>query len=231
MDQFSTPNPPGNASQPAENYSGLKPPESMSMNPTPQARALVFPGAKNQPGAVPPPATPMEEKPPRSAGSMVGLISLLVFILIAAILVFLSWKGYISLGGIEKIWGGGKTTPTPAIVIDTATPTPESFDAQRKKDLATLVSILKNYYADNSSYPVADAEIKTSDSTSVLSQALAPAYIPVLPDDPLSPQYYYGYKSDGKTFTITAVLEDQSDTSGVIHGNLNIYTVTDTTGQ
>jgi len=232
MDQFPQQN--TNSPIPPRDFSGLKPPESMTSGtprPTPGQSPLKFPS----PQAVPSPATPTVgmAPPPRSSFSTIILIFILLIILIAAILVFISWKGWISLGGIEKLWEGGKTTPTPGIsvILETGTPTPESFDAQRKKDLATLKAALKNYFADNSKYPEAATEIKTSDQSSVLAQDLVPAYIAALPDDPLAPKYYYSYKSDGQTFELSCVLEDMTDTSGTIHGNLNIYTLTDTSGE
>jgi len=238
MDQFPQQN--TNSPVPPRDFSGLKPPESMTSGPsrgTPGQSPLKFPsGPKSQaPQAVPsPPATfPAQDAKPHSSLSIGILISVLIVILIAAVLVFISWKGWISLGGIEKLWGGGQATPTPdvSVTIEPTTPTPESFDAQRKRDLATLQSALIKYFADNSKYPEATSEIKTSDSSSILAQALVPAYITVLPDDPLAPKYYYGYTSDGKSFQLTCVLEDTTDTSGVLHGNINVYTLTDTSGE
>ena len=244
MDQFGPQGVNNPGAQPSRDFSGLKPPESMTSGtprPTPGQSPLKFPQASNTPPqaprAVPSPSptmpTGVPTSPPRSSFSTIILIFILLIILVAAILVFISWKGWISLGGIEKLWGGGKTTPTPGIsvTLETATPTPESFDAQRKKDLATLKSSLKNYFADNSKYPEQETPIKTSDSSSVLAQDLVPAYIAALPDDPLAPKYYYSYKSDGQVFELSCVLEDMTDTSGRILGNLNIYILTDTSGE
>jgi len=240
MDQFPTQGVNNPGAQPSRDFSGLKPPESMTSGiprPTPGQSPLKFPSANTNPqvpGAVPgAPVGPGQDIKPRSSFSTFILIGILLVILIAAILVFISWKGWVSLGGIEKLWGGGKATPTPgvSIILETTTPTPESFDAQRKRDLATLQSTLKKYFADNSKYPEAQVEIKTSDFSSVLAQALVPAYISALPDDPLAPKYFYGYQSDGKTFQLTCVLEDTTDTSGVLHGNINVYTVTETSGE
>lgn len=242
MDQFGPRGVNSPGTEPNRDFSGLRPPESMTSGApraTPAQSPLRFPQASNTasraPQAVPSPAMPTggTAPPPRSPFGAIILIFFLLIILIAAILVFISWKGWISLGGIERLWGGGEVTPSPGIsvILETATPTPESFDAQRKKDLATLKAALKNYFADNSKYPEATTEIKTSDQSSVLAQDLVPAYIAALPDDPLAPKYYYSYKSDGQTFELSCVLEDMTDTSGTIRGNLNIYTMTDTSGE
>ena len=92
--------------------------------------------------------------------------------------------------------------------------------------MINIKSGLKDYYLAKSEYPKNATMIKTSDKTSVLAQALVPAYLDSLPDDPQAPQFYYGYKSDGQTFEITAVLEDKSDSSGTIIGSYNIYKIT-----
>lgn len=242
-------------------YSGLTPPESMGgkpgvpSTPPPYASApntpvppASFPSPVSSPAV--PPATPNEpggslvfpggsnsgaanlDGRPRGGSSGSWLYIVLLTILLAlAIVVFLSWKGWINLGGVEKLWGGAAATPTPmASWAPSAEPVPDSNDAIRKKDLASIQLALKKYYADNGNYPVSAVEVKTSDSQSILAQALIPTYMSILPDDPLAPQYYYGYKSDGRTFELTCVLEDSTDTAGVPMGNLNIYTVTDSSG-
>jgi len=126
----------------------------------------------------------------------------IIFILIG--LVLGSWKGWISLGGIEKLWGGGQATC--------------------KDDLNTIKSALTDYYTDEIKYPESTTIIKTSDLESSLYQALVPKYLEGLPDDPS--EYYYGYQSDGKNFELTCVLEDQSDPDGTIINGNNIYKIT-----
>jgi hypothetical protein len=188
--------------------------------------SLVFPQGANAGGSNP------NDRPHVSSGGSWLYIILLTILLALAIVVFLSWKGLINLGGVEKLWGGVSATPTPsASVAPSSVPSPGTNDATRKGDLARIQLALKNYYADNAKYPESAVVVKTSDPQSVLALALVTTYIPALPDDPLAPKYYYGYKSDGRSFTLTCVLEDQTDASGVISGNLNIYTVTNSSGQ
>lgn len=175
-------------------------------------------------------------------------IIILVVILIIGILMFGVWKGWFSLGG----FGGAKTSPSPSstsspvispMISSAISPTgspsavtsPSTVsnvnDVTRKNDLASLKNALKKYYAEKTSYPVANTSIKTSDKTSVLYQALAPAYLESLPDDPMTPQNYYGYKSDGINFELTAVLEDKSDPAGAQVGSYYIYKVTDSSAE
>lgn len=174
----------------------------------------------NQPGGFEP--TGME--PMSSPKSSWGLIIALVVVLFLGVLFFASWQGWISLGGIEKLWKKSDTTTTSTPVATDAT---NANDTTRKKDLVDLKAALKKYYQAQQSYPVAATSQKTSDATSALS-VLVPTYIAELPIDPLSPTYYYGYKSDGKTFELTTVLEDKTTAGGTQVGTLYIYKVTDT---
>jgi len=153
-----------------------------------------------------------------------GLIIGLIVILFLGVVVFASWQGWINLGSIQKLWKKtATTTTTTPVVTDTA----NANDKLRKSDLEDLKVALKKYYQANQTYPIATTAQKTSDATSALS-VLVPNDIVKLPVDPLSPTYYYGYKSDGKTFELTAVLEDLTTTGGVQVGTLYLYKVTDT---
>lgn len=163
--------------------------------------------------------------PMSSPKSSWGLIIVLVVILFLGVLVFASWEGWISLGGLEKLWKKSATTTTTTTA--TTTDTTNVNDKQRKTDLADLKAALTKYFQAKQAYPIAATSQKTSDATSALS-VLVPTYIAKLPADPLSPTYYYSYISDGKTFTLSAVLEDKTDATGVQSGTLYLYKVTDT---
>lgn len=157
-----------------------------------------------------------------SSGKTWMLIILLVIILILGGLVFASFEGWISLGPVDKLLGKGVK-----VTEETSTTTTTSNnDATRKTDLVKIKDALKSYYQANQSYPVSEVVDKTNDPKSVLT-VLIPTYLPALPTDPISTQYY-GYTSDGKTFTLTAVLDDTTDPTGVKAGNYYLYKVTDT---
>lgn len=202
---------------------------------TPQAPASPSPfeqPSTNQPGANPQDQSsnqlggfePTGMEPVTPHKSSWGLIIALVVILFLGVLVFASWQGWINLGGIEKLWKKSATTTTP---VPETTATTNANDKLRKSDLVALKAALKQYYQANQAYPIATTTLKTSEETSALS-VLVPTYIAKLPIDPLSPTYYYGYKSDGKTFEVTAVLEDKTTAGGVQVGTLYLYKVTDT---
>lgn len=167
--------------------------------------------------------TSMQPAPGGSSKSWISIVVLLVILIIGG-LVFASWQGWISLGGIEKYWKKTETvTPIPKPV-----PTAKENDQTRKSDLKNIKDALKKYYQANQNYPTASSTQKTSDANNALT-VLVSADIASLPLDPLSPTYYYGYISDGKTFEITARMEDITDPLAIkVNDNLYIYKVTDT---
>lgn len=246
-DPLKTPEDPGGL-----DYSNLSAPEPMGgRNNSQVPRPTSFTRQGPSSAAVPPPnqpptavptvqprpqaPPPVEEPRPRSPIVSVILMIFLSLILVAGILVFLSWKGWISLGGIEKLWGGGKASPTPTLITSVEpsnlpSGTVNTNDQTRKADLAKIKDALTKYFTDNNQFPLAPNGVKTSDSTSVLAQALVPKYLDKLPDDPLAPQYYYGYKSDGESFELTSILEDRNDPEGITLGQYYIYKLTGSSG-
>jgi len=84
-------------------------------------------------------------------------------------------------------------------------------DTQRINDIYTASIMLGSYFSTNGSYPVSLTISKTTDSDFVLRNTG-----PVVPssefNDPLAENgWYYGYISDGKTYTLTAHLENEGD--------------------
>lgn len=186
------------------------------------------------PPPVPPVSGPMQPMgdqgtmEPGSRKSSWPLIIILLVLIIVGGLFLAFWMNWISLGGIKELWGGGKTeTPAVEPTTEPTTPTANINDAKRKEDLANLKTALKKYYTATQSYPVAATMEKTTDPAAL--KVLVPDYLAALPLDPLSSTYYYGYKSDGTTFELTAVLEDKTDPSGITAGDIFLYRITDTT--
>jgi len=165
----------------------------------------------------------MEPGQPKSS---LPLIIMLVVLIALGVIFFASWLGWVKLFGLEKLWGRGTDTEE---VTQTPVSNTNINDAKRKEDLSNLKTALKNYYTATQGYPVAVATEKTSEPSSL--KVLIPDYITSLPVDPLAPTYYYGYKSDGKTFELTCILEDKNDTSGVVMGNNFLYIITDATAE
>lgn len=99
-------------------------------------------------------------------------------------------------------------------------------DNQRILDILALSRALENYFSNNGRYPVSDGLEKISDDDSNSFKALqVSGYLKQSYKDPLSPKYYYGYKSDGKTYELTAVFENKKNAMCNLEGNLCIYRI------
>jgi hypothetical protein len=103
--------------------------------------------------------------------------------------------------------------------------TPKGRDAIRKYDLNRIAVALAEYATQTKpfGYPVESAPVDITDSQN-LDVALAP-YLAKLPQDPSSPEYYYGYQSDGQSFKLTAVLENKTDEQGISQGNYTLFVI------
>jgi len=134
-----------------------------------------------------------------------------------------SWQGWIKIGFLDSFFNK-KSAVTNSTSNSKSSTSANKNDSQRKTDLAAIKAALKTYYAKNAAYPIAEKTQKTSDADTAL-KALVPDFIAKLPVDP-NPANYYSYKSDGKTFEMTCVLEDKSDLNGITVGNILIYKVT-----
>lgn len=138
----------------------------------------------------------------------------------------MGWFGT-ALGGKAKIASSPSPSLNPTPTVSVPVIVVNRNDVIRKTDMVNLKTALNKYYNAKQSYPTSISVSKTSDIDTPL-KVLVPDYISSLPIDPLSPSYYYGYKSvDGKTFELTAVLEDKSDQAGTFVGNFFLYIVTD----
>ena len=96
-------------------------------------------------------------------------------------------------------------------------------DEQRKTDLAQIEGALLDYFAGQGSFPVAES-LTLLTAGNILETELVPTHLSVLPADP-SVTKSYGYKSDGSTFTLSAILDDSSDAEAILEGNQAIYSV------
>jgi hypothetical protein len=89
--------------------------------------------------------------------------------------------------------------------------------------LKAIETALLRYKTDHSnSLPVSVAIERLDSSSSVLVQALVPLYLSTMPKDPNTSKYY-GYKSDGTTYQLSAVLDNTTDSEGTKSGSLNLY--------
>jgi len=114
-------------------------------------------------------------------------------------------------------------TPTTNAISDTTT----GDDVRRKTDLQAIQDALLNYYAGAGTYPVSNELLALNKKGNVVEKALVPAQLAKLPTDPDSTKYY-AYKSDGFTFTLSAVLDNSNDAEAVIENGKVLYKLTST---
>ncbi|OQA03952.1 MAG: hypothetical protein BWY68_00582 [bacterium ADurb.Bin400] len=113
--------------------------------------------------------------------------------------------------------GDTNTGTTPAVPAT-------SPDDNRKGDLSKIKEALEKYKSEKGAYPVAKEMIKTSTSNNILQTFLVPDYITALPSEPKGDQgWFYGYKSDGYSFTLTARLENTTDSQGKWVNGIFLY--------
>ncbi|MBI2589506.1 hypothetical protein HYW32_00520 [Candidatus Berkelbacteria bacterium] len=98
-----------------------------------------------------------------------------------------------------------------------------SRDTQRKADLQKIKEALQALAAATKpfTYPSAQGVVRL-DQNADLASRLEP-YLGKMPSDPNAPNRYYGYTSDGKSFILTAVLENNDDPAGKKAGDFNLY--------
>lgn len=102
-------------------------------------------------------------------------------------------------------------------------------DAQRKSDLRNLKTALRLYFNDASGYPASSGGNIVGCGTLASPTACTwgstfstntTVYMTVLPKDPLSSQSYTYTQLGSDDYTLTACLENKSDTQGVSSGGI-----------
>lgn len=102
-------------------------------------------------------------------------------------------------------------TPTPITTSPVDSSSRTADDARRHSDLLAIKTALNSYKSAHGRYPVSIGFSNLSASGNILSSTLIPKYLSSLPTDPTS-GWWYGYKSDGRTFTLSARFENIYDT-------------------
>lgn len=111
--------------------------------------------------------------------------------------------------------------PEKFIVIDT-----NAHDMERKEDLEDISRDLENIAAQSrrptvTPYPDTGNKSVKINSDDFLLKKLKYEF----PHDPLDPDYYYTYKSDGYTYSVTARLEDLEDKGCAMVNDMCLYSV------
>lgn len=144
------------------------------------------------------------------------------FIFLVIIIAVILGIGYLLLRDIlfKPSEETATATATPAASAVVATE-----DDLRKADLLTIQDALINYYSASSKYPISAEFVNLTEPQNVLEKEIVPVYLVKLPQDPNQAKFY-AYKSDGKTFTLTAVLDNPNDSMAVQEGSLTLLKVT-----
>lgn len=89
--------------------------------------------------------------------------------------------------------------------------TNKAEDIVRKANLRDMGLALELYFAENGSYPVSITPVKLNDTNSLAYKDLIKYTNPETLKDPKDPDFFYLYRSDGKSYEITTRLENNKD--------------------
>lgn len=166
-------------------------------------------------------------------------IKKIITLMILALAVFGSysvWNNYSEQEGLDE---GGKISVIPTKVGEGAeagkkepqdgleNPTPDDRDNQRVKDLAEISAAIDEFAKFNKGiFPETGGYEKISEEDNYVFKLLRRnGYLKKIYKDPLSGSYFYGYKSNGNSYELTASLEDREDVRCVRSGELCIFII------
>jgi len=87
-------------------------------------------------------------------------------------------------------------------------------DKQRIFDLSSISKMLRRYKTENGIYPVSRASVKLNENNQITNKIKFANESASIPVDPKDPEYYYSYQSsNGKSFELSARLENLDDPS------------------
>lgn len=182
-------------------------------------------------GITPPnePSKPISDNPVSAMQAQKASGGSMKTILLLVLLVALGIGGYFAYTMMFKA-STNTEVPTTTDVTTTeespATAVTKSNDETRKENLAKIQVALKSYFSATGKYPLATELVKLNTPDNILEKELVGAgYITAVPTDPDTSKYY-AYKSDGSTFSLTAVLDNAQDPEAKVSGALALYEIT-----
>lgn len=98
-------------------------------------------------------------------------------------------------------------------------------DEKRKDDLDQIAAALTIYKEANGVYPTSSNSLIPLNATgNMLISTLVPGYMAKLPsDDKTASGWYYAYKSDGISYSLSSKLESTTDPEGTLVGSAYLY--------
>ena len=111
-----------------------------------------------------------------------------------------------------------------SVIADTTTKI-LTGDEKRKDDLDQISASLAKYKEANGVYPTSSNILVPLNSTgNMLISTLVPSFMPKLPfDEKAAAGWYYAYKSDGISYSLSARLESTTDPDGTLVGSVYLY--------
>jgi len=106
--------------------------------------------------------------------------------------------------------------------------TAKARDEIRKRDLAQIQSAIESYYQENDSYPQAEELDQIDRSNSLVADQLVPDNITQIPKEPLFDRHFYGYLSDGESYSLSCVIENKEDEEAEEVNGINLYKLSST---
>lgn len=184
-------------------------------------------------GITPPnePSQPISDNPVSAMQSPKSSRSPIKALLVIVVLVGLGLAGYFAYNAmfgnrVELDVQLGSENDFVDPVADEASSQVMSSDDVRKQDLAQIHVALKSYFSATGKYPLAVDRVPLNSANNILEKELVVAgYLSAIPADPDQTKYY-AYKSDGATFSLTAVLDSSTDPEATFNGGMSIYEIT-----
>lgn len=117
------------------------------------------------------------------------------------------------------------TVPVPTPETRNKISPEENRDNHRVSDITNISIALELYAASNNGrYPKTESAEKISDEASNVFKTMKAGGFLFQPiKDPMPDKYYYGYKSDGQAYEITAVFENKNGGRCEMAGSYCIY--------
>ena len=135
----------------------------------------------------------------------------------------------VAVGGFflfkDSIFAPEKEEPKQEHLTENEKSEPEINDEKRKTDLNEIKIALELCYDNDGKYPVSNELTKLNENSPAREELLKYANETLL-EDPKSPEFYYGYKSDGSFYELSAKLENLEDEEcELLNSNLCIYKI------
>lgn len=175
-------------------------------------------------------------------GPIEVILLLVITVLIVLGVFYVGASGLASIPGIRPFLADTNKSQEPqnlssptATPASNPSPTPTEQDPNKqhddtvKADLTTIDAALATYKKTHKKYPISSsfAAGRTDKTDSPLQVLVQEKLLDKLPTDPSGGDHWYGYRSDGNNFALSAELFNTTDPAGIFNADKKyIYLVT-----